>query len=101
MVPVNESSVKLEWSHSITCFEDCNITFNLTWTPSDQGQSESVETSDTILCITSLKPNEGYEATLTALCREQIALVSRTVVVAFNTSSGVYTYSICMYAQAI
>ena len=90
VVEVNETSVKLEWNHSITCFEDCDITFNLTWTPSDQGQSGSVETNNTMYYITSLNPDEGYEATLTALCRRQsqVTMVSKTVGVAFSTVSG-------------
>ena len=88
MVEVNETSVKLEWDHSSVCFEDCDITFNLTWSSSHG--DHSVETMDTMFCITSLKCNEDYEATLTALCREQsqVTMVSRTVSVAFNTCSG-------------
>ena len=90
VVEVHEISVKLEWNHSSVCSEGCDITFNLTWTLSHGEKSGSVETNDTILCITSLKRNEGYEATLTALCKEQsqVTMVSRTVGVAFNTFPG-------------
>ena len=103
MVQVNETSVNIKWDHSRVCFENCGITFNLTWTSSHGEQSGSVETNDTTLCITSLKRNEGYEAILTALCRKQsqVTMVSRTVGVAFNTFSGdtsrAYTfYMACM-----
>ena len=94
-IAANETSAKLEWNHSRVCFEDCDVTFNLTWTSSHQGQSRSVETNDTMFCITSLKHNEDYEATLTALCRKQsqVSTVSKTVGVTFNTFSG----EICMY----
>ena len=90
VIEVNETSVKFEWSHSGICFKDCDITFNFTWTSSHQGQSGSVEVNGTMFCIASLKRNEVYEATLTALCKEQsqVTMVSRTVGVAFSTLSG-------------
>lgn len=62
-IEVNETSVKIVWDHSATSFKDCDITFNLTWTPSHQLQSdpkvgnESVETNATVHCITSLESN--------------------------------------------
>ena len=98
VVQVNETSIQIKWNHSRACFgKDCDITFNLTWTPSLQAeQSESVETNGTMLRISSLKRDESYEATLTALCKEesQVTMV-RTVVVAFDTFQGVYT-QVCM-----
>ena len=98
-IEVNETSVKIVWDHSAACFEDCHITFNLTWTPSHQLQSGpkvgtgSVETNATAHCITSLEPDTEYVATLTALCQKQsqTTMVSKTVVVTFRTSSGAYT----------
>ena len=98
-IEVNETSVKIVWDHSATCFEDCDITFNVTWTPSHQLQSgpkvgnESLETNATVHCITSLEPDTEYVATLTALCQKQsqATMVSKTVVVTFRTLSGVCT----------
>ena len=95
VVQVNETSAKIQWNHSAACFEDCAITFNLTWTPSHQLQidHESVETNARVHCITSLNPGTAYKATLTALCKEQsqVTMVSKTVAIAFSTLSGVYT----------
>lgn len=95
VVQVNKTSAKIKWNHSAACFEDCAVTFNLTWTPSRQLQidHESVETTATVHCIMSLIPGTAYKATLTALCKKQsqVSMVSKTVVVAFSTLSGVYT----------
>ena len=98
-IEVNETSVKIIWDHSATCFKDCDITFNLTWAPSHQLQSdskvgnESVETNATVYCIASLEPDTEYVATLSALCQKQLqaTMVSKTVVVTFRTLSGVCT----------
>ena len=98
-IEVNETTVKIVWDHSATCFEDCDITFNLTWAPSHQLQSgpkvgnESVETNATVHCITYLEPDTEYVATLTAMCQNQsqATMVSKTVFVTFRTLSGVCT----------